>query len=208
MTTTEELEDRALQYQALASFFLDLPSVEGVAQVAAGLPASVAEASAASPGMGVMAAFFEGAPVDEDLVEQIAADRTFLVRGITKQGPRPPYGLLHAGSDPAASMIKLKQRYREAGFPLEEDTGEAPDYLGVQLAFMAAVLGRAANSPEERDALLRAADEFLRLYVAPTVRSYTAEAIDAATTGYCCGMLMMLQEFIDTEEARMQEPGA
>lgn len=220
----EELRDRAAQYQALASFFLDLPSVAGVQSVADGLAdagatncdcsgeadeASEARAETAdgratgevSPGLQELAAFFAGVEVGEALVEQIAADRTFLVRGITKRGPRPPYGLVHAGSDPAVSMVKLKQRYREAGFVFGKNTGEAPDYLGVMLAFMASVLERAAENADECEVLLAASDEFLRLYVAPTVRSYNAEALDAADTGYCRGMLMMLDEFIAAEAA-------
>ena len=200
----EELQDRALQYLALASFFLDLPSVAGIQSVADGLANELVEGTD-SPGLRLLVDFFEGTVVDELLVDKIGADRTFLVRGITKRGPRPPYGLLHAGSDPAVSMVKLKQRYREAGFVFGKDTGEAPDYLGVMLAFMASVLGRAAENPEERAALVRAGDEFLQLYVEPTTRSFSEEALDAAETGYCLGMLTLLDEFIAAEVAEAEE---
>ena len=153
------------------------------------------------------AVFFADAPLDDHLLDVVGADRTFLVRGVTKKGPRPPYASLYANQSSGSSMFSLKATYRQAGFDLSTDAHEAPDYLGVELAFCAMLLDRAVRACESGEdtgtvaALVDRADDFVARHVLPLGCGYADEAISYAKTGYCRGMLHLLKEFLETEEA-------
>lgn len=194
------LGERAGQYRVLASFFMDIPSAESLGAVEAQLEGAE---ECASPGLRELIAFFSEAGGADERLADVSVDRTFLVRGTTKKGPRPPYGSLHADADPQTSMLALKARYREAGFDLAQRVHEAPDYLGVELAFMAALLERAARADADEAARLDAlGDSFLRAFALPLARSYVPEARGFARTGYCRGMLSLVEEVLEAECAR------
>lgn len=188
---------RADQYRALASFFLDLPQRETLARMAE----AVKDDECASEGLRELQMFFlEMPPDDERLLDVIGADRTFLVRGVTKQGPRPPYGSLYASQTSESSMLRLKAMYRRAGFELSSAAHESPDYLGVELAFAAELLDKVMVSEgEEADRLAELSNEFVKDFVAPFGYEYASEALGWAKTGFCRGMLSLLREFLESE---------
>lgn len=202
-----EARERADQYRALASFFLDLPQREALAAMAEALGDSAEGAEVCeSAGMEELQSFFADASLDSHLLDTVGADRTFLVRGVTKKGPRPPYASLYADQASGASMFGLKATYRQAGFDLSADAHEAPDYLGVELAFCAMLLDRAARACESGEdaaaaALVDRADDFVAKHVLSLGCGYADEAIPYAKTGYCRGMLHLFKEFLEAEEA-------
>lgn len=189
--------NRADQYRALASFFLDLPQKETLTRMAE----AVKDDECASEGLRELQAFFtEVSLEDEGMLDAVGSDRTFLVRGVTKQGPRPPYGSLYANQTSESSMLRLKALYRRAGFELASDAHEAPDYLGVELAFAATLLDRVMSAEgEEAERLGALSNEFVKDFVAPFGYEYASEALGWAKTGFCRGMLMLLREFLESE---------
>lgn len=210
-----EARERADQYRALASFFLDLPQKEALAGMAEALSDFTEGAEGEeSVGMGELRSFFADASVDDRLLDTIGADRTFLVRGVTKKGPRPPYASLYADQASGSSMFSLKATYRQAGFDLSADAHEAPDYLGIELAFCAMLLDRVAQACESGEdetavaALVGGADDFVAKRVLPLGCGYADEAIPYAKTGYCRGMLHLLKEFLETEEMLVKDEEA
>ena len=123
---------------------------------------------------------------------------------------RPPYASLYADQASGSSMFSLKATYRQAGFDLSADAHEAPDYLGIELAFCAVLLDRVAQACESGEdeaavaALVGGADDFVAKRVLPLGCGYADEAIPYAKTGYCRGMLHLLKEFLETEEMLMK----
>lgn len=189
--------NRADQYRALASFFLDLPQRETLERMAE----AVKDDECTSEGLRELQQFFtEMSLEDGKLLDVVGADRTFLVRGVTKQGPQPPYGSLYANQTSEASMLRLKALYRRAGFELSPEAHEAPDYLGVELAFAAELLDKvAASEGEEADRLAELSNEFVKDFAAPFGYEYASEALGWAKTGFCRGMLLLLREFQESE---------
>lgn len=189
--------NRADQYRALASFFLDLPQRETLSRMAE----AVKDDECASEGLRELQLFFMEASLEDDaLLDSVGSDRTFLVRGVTKQGPRPPYGSLYANQTSESSMLRLKALYRRAGFELSSDAHESPDYLGVELAFAAALLDRVMSAEgDEAERLADLSSEFVGDFVAPFGYEYASEALGWAKTGFCRGMLLLLREFLESE---------
>lgn len=194
--------DRELQYEMFASFFLDLPSADKLVIMASEAKGMEVGGSAGLEELGGFFARLETCDCDA-VLQEVGVDRTFLVRGTTKNGPKPPYGSLYQGTLSEKSMLALKHFYRRAGLELSECVHEAPDYLGVELAFMATLLERAqsfSGSDEERaGACFHQAQEFLADHLAPLAKSYVAEALPYARTGFCRGMLLLLDEFMESE---------
>ena len=195
-----DAQNRADQYRALASFFLDLPKRETLQIMAEAVKGD----PDASEGLRELQVFFSEASIDDEgVLDEVGSDRTFLVRGVTQKGPRPPYGSLFAGETPEApgsSMLRLKALYRRAGFEVSESAAESPDYLGVELAFAAALLDKVAVAEgEEAEKLAKMSEEFVRGFVAPFGHAYVQESLGWARTGFCRGMLLLLREFLESE---------
>lgn len=94
-----DAQNRADQYRALASFFLDLPKRETLQIMAEAVKGD----PDASEGLRELQVFFSEASIDDEgVLDEVGSDRTFLVRGVTQKGPRPPYGSLFAGETPEA----------------------------------------------------------------------------------------------------------
>lgn len=165
----------------------------------------------------INAFFVQDGASDEELLQQLSVDRTYLVRGISKENAVPPYGsMFYATTDIANSMLSLKAYYRQSGFELTPEAHDAADYLGVELLFAAEILDRAAgayacgdmagaNTNELPFEFLKSrCDSFIATFVKPLVDAYVPQALGFAKTGYCKGMLMLLQEFVAEDANELQ----
>lgn len=211
-----EFAQQAAQYKAFASFFLELPTASSIETYRT----LAKECGDITPGLGELVRFFEdnSGLTSEELVTKVGIDRTFLLRGTTKKGPKPPYGSLYSGAAEAgrgaesgASMLALKAAYREAGLELSSNVHEAPDYIGVELAFMALLFERAEAACGRGDAkaveaTMKEGKRFFQTYLSPLANGYTEEALSFARTGFCRGIMMLLQEFIKIEGEFLQDP--
>lgn len=197
--SSSQLHLRACQYDLFARFFLELPTREYL-ETMRGLAGEGGDLE----GIADLRGYFRHADAltHEEALREVGVDRTFLLRGTTKQGPIPPYNSQFSGEGPQQSMAFLSGVYRQWGASLSKDAVEAPDYLGIELAFMALLLNRADQAPEEEEdenADARAAQEFLRDYLAPFAQGYVNQALPFAKTGFCVGILKLLREFVGEE---------
>lgn len=205
----EGLERRAVGYRAFASYFLDLPTADMITAYRE----FAKENADASLGAQTIARFFElrANDTENDILTAVSVDRTYLVRGTTKKGPKPPYGSMYLslaeagkGAQAGSDMLLLKAAYRDAGLALSTFVHEPPDYMGVELVFMAALLERASEELEAGDALSAAktlgrAESFFLVHLEPLARAYASEALSLAKTGFCAGIMELLCEFVDEE---------
>ena len=202
----QTIEDRAQEYASLSSFFLQLPTRELLEST----KESVEGLEGQGDGLAEIADYFAEkrlANID-DLLEEVGADRTYLVRGVSTKGPRPPYGSLYAGADMSVGMAAVAASYRKAGFVLRPDIHDTPDFLGVELNFMATLLNRVADLARSGDdaQAQEIASDACKFFISllPFARAYIAEALPYAKTGYCRGYLMMLDEFMQSEQTEFQ----
>jgi len=181
--------ERSKAYSLLATVFLEIPTADSV-----GL---------------IRKTFYKGteekAPFIEEMLEEIAIDRTRLMRGLTPNGPTPPYQSAFSGTQASKTLQELMAFYTRCSFILNENAQEAPDYLGVELAFAAqlckklASLCEAESYDEELDSVSDLLDEFIRDFMSPLVFAYTEVVATHANTKYCRQFAEVLKEFIQSE---------
>lgn len=198
------LSERAALYKLLASFFLDLPTeedVRGVLNAVCGDEAETGDSECAnSEAVMELRRYRDTVGVDDASVGEVAQDRTFLVRGVTKNGPQPPYAPLYNGGAQGAEALSVKTYYRQAGFEYSPDAHEAPDYLGVELYFAGRLLEKSTETEQlDGERLFSIANEFIKTQVIPFGLKYADEGLVWAKTGYCRGVLLLLKEFLERE---------
>jgi TorA maturation chaperone TorD len=149
------------------------------------------------------------------LAETLGVDRTRLYRGITpKAGPPPPYELVWSKIYRDISLLpELARLYREAGLELATAVTERPDYLGVELDYLRALVSREAagweaGSPDGCASALaaRAAQQsFLEKHLGTWAPLYVDEVLAHARTDFYQGHLLMLQGFLASERQGLDQ---
>lgn len=200
--------------QVLTTFLLTPPTVEWLEAIVANMRGDCSTAD--EDASGSLAKFAEFATetasgIDEDTFTKVSVDRTFLIGGTTKQGPRPPYGSLYLNraSDAGESMVAIKEAYRAAGLKIADEAHEASDYLGVELVFLSEMISRviAAKTAEDADENYRRIAAFFEKDLAPLAEGFIADAMPAARTSFCQGMLLMLGECMSECETLFPSAG-
>lgn len=189
----------------LSGVFTELPAEEMVQAVLNAQMSFDAENTAAEAGDAAeseLAAWADGArriPAEEAVL-QIARDRVVLMRGIYEDRILPPYeSMWNVGG--SANIGEVTRFYTEAGFAPTGQVHDAPDQLGLELAFVAALLG------QEREALSRgeteAADEcaairvrFAREHVETWAPAYAQEMRAQARTGFYRAVACMVSDVV------------
>lgn len=144
------------------------------------------------------------------LQRSIAVDRSALFRATRRTaGPLPPCEGLYRTDRPArATMQDLNAFYARFGSGMAEDVRERPDYLGIELAFMAQLVGATIDAaPEngETEIGLRAQREFVQRHLSLWAPSCCEELARNADTDAMRGLLALLRDFIEEERERFEE---
>lgn len=202
MFDVEALKAERDAYQSLASVFLVLPDKGTVEALRPLAEDSFGECDGGSS-FDVLVAFArEVQDRDaEDVVEDIARERVVLLRG-TGMGPlRPPYESLYVNAKQNESMGSLNLFYGECGMEKLADIHDTADYLGVELSFVAELLGRVISQVEagENDEASRTndlVDSFMSQHLARWAGTYADAALQNAKTGYWRAVMLMIRETI------------
>lgn len=132
--------------------------------------------------------------------EKLAVERTRLTRGIGRRyGPPPPYESVYLGELLMYSHgASVEAHYREANWG--ERPAELADYIGVEMAFLAALAEREAaarrrQQDEEAQQLLIAQLRFLQEHLSLWAASYAEKARGFATTAFWQGVLALTAGF-------------
>ena len=142
----------------------------------------------------------------EETMEAIAVDRTRLMRGLTPDGPTPPYQSAFSGGSAQRTLEALLTFYARNSYSLSSDVHEAPDYLGVELAFAAtlckklAALSDEGANEEEIQAAENSLNEFITTFVGPLALAYSEILETHANTHYHRQFAWVLREFTHNEQ--------
>ncbi len=145
----------------------------------------------------------------EALLNELSVDRTRLLRAPGDRNLKPPYeGLYQNDKYTGASVLQLKNFYREAGLLPDEAVTEPPDYLCVELDFMHQLCHRESEqwlSGANGTATLAIEERFLREHLGSWVGEFCAQAEKYASTDFYRGFLAILDAFIAIDMEYLQE---
>ena len=189
---------RSMEYRVFADSFLSIPTVESVGFMMAIFKDMSKDAFGFDP---------KGAQptITEKELEEIAIDRTRLMRGLTPDGPTPPCQSAFSSKPAQSSIQSLLEFYACCSYSIDKDAREAPDYLGVELAFASKLCSDLADlystnaSKNEIQTAKESLGMFIVRFVGPLTLEYTAVMERHANTRYFRQFSCLLREFIKSE---------
>lgn len=195
----EHLEQSIATYDLLASLFLTLPDRTLVDSITAG----AFETGSGSKGLDEIARWgHEQRGKDpEGVLLDLSRDRVILMRGVNAEGIQPPYESLYIGQQENTTIGSLNRFYSECGYTMADDVKDAPDQLGVELAFAKLILEQEldalANGESEKAAELEALHHsFLSQHLGRWASSYAAAMAENASTGFYRGIGLLIGELL------------
>jgi TorA maturation chaperone TorD len=143
------------------------------------------------------------------VLEDLAIDRTGILRGTAHKDLKPPYeGLYRGRKNVGDSLLKIKRFYRMSGLVPEDSVTEPPDYLSVELDFMKQLCLRERDqwlSREETHETLAHQEAFLREHLGRWVKDFCRAVEAHARTDFYKGFAMILDAFILKETAYLRD---
>jgi TorA maturation chaperone TorD len=137
----------------------------------------------------------------QEILQEVAVDRTRLLCGLTVNGPRPPYESLYAGVTGNEAALSIAASYRAGKCRIAEHIKNAPDHLGVELSFIADLCAREADALEcgDEGATKETRDisaAFMADHLGCWATSFGDEMISFSTTDFYRGVGHLLKSFI------------
>lgn len=195
----EQLEQTIATYDLLASLFLTLPDRELVDSILTG----TFEDGSHSEGLNEIARWGREQQDNdpEKVLLNLSRDRVMLMRGANMEGIQPPYESLYIGQQENTTIGSLNRFYGECGYTKAEDIKDAPDQLGVEIAFAKLILEQELEAithgnlekAAELEALHRS---FLSQHLARWASAYGAKMAETASTGFYRGIGMLIAELL------------
>jgi len=144
-----------------------------------------------------------------EILQEMAVDRTGLLRGTGHKDLKPPYeGLYRGKENTGESLLEIKRFYRKAGLMPEDRVNESPDYLCIELDFMKHLCLREQrqwSDGEEVAETIAQEEAFLKNHLGNWVGAFCAEAEKHARTDFYRGFAMILDAFVAMDMAFVQE---
>lgn len=127
----------------------------------------------------------------------LATDRTYLFRALAPGvGALPPYESYWAATTDAESIIlQLKKDYRQGGLEMSDLVHDRPDYLGVELTYLATL-----TAGEEDSAIQELQTDFIGHHIGSWLPKYLESAKAQVSTEFYKGYLLALGLFIAQEK--------
>ena len=187
------MNERAKLYNFFGSLFLDLPSIELVQKMR-----QFESMEAIDEGTKLIQqyALSKKDESDEDVLQELAVDRTYLMRGTTKVGPRPPYEMLYSNGSNEEGLGEINKIYQDSMMKIDLVLQERPDYLGIELRFMAQLC---ENESQDITASQDMQKKFIHNHLGSFAIEYTKEINKFARTGFYLGIGCLMNDFISSE---------
>lgn len=150
-------------------------------------------------GINCISGYIKALDSASNTVEDLAVDRTKLLRVSNNEGLKMPYESQYSkDTKSTASLLRLTGTYKKAGFV--PATKESPDFFCVQLDFMRVLSNRLAENASQAKFILSLQRDFLEEHLGKWISLYTKEAAQYADTDFYRGWLMILEGFIEIEK--------
>lgn len=134
------------------------------------------------------------------ILEEMAVDRTGILRGTGHWDLKPPHEGLYSGKENAGDcLLEIKRCYRKAGLMPEDQVNEPPDYLCIELDFMRQLCLREQkqwkNNGDVAETIAQE-DSFLANHLGTWVGAFCDQAQRHARTDFYRGFVMVLDAFV------------
>ena len=193
---------RLESYSFLSSIFLTLPD-EAVVTNLLKFPV---EQPLQSPGMQQICGYIKRHQLNtlQSVLQELATDRAKLLRGITKNGPRPPYESLYLNQPPQDIIGGLNQFYAKINYSVSRDLKDSPEQIGVEFSYMQTLCKKELDALE--NGLLDEAEKysglqqsFLKQHLGRWAGLFAQEMERYAQTDFYRGIALLIQELIQEE---------
>jgi TorA maturation chaperone TorD len=213
-----DAEARAGMYSFLANLFNQRPDLELVERLCELGPDgfdTVTDEEDVSPeierGLQEMASYISATEEMQigEVEQDLAVDWTRLFRGVSPgYGPPPPYeGVYSEGaSNPSEVLQAIMRTYHEYSVDVDEEAGNRPDYIGIELDFLRHLCQSEAEAwaqGQERAALdHRAAQrKFLVNHLGRWAEKFCQHAVEEAKTDFYRGFIRLTQGVLKEQMA-------
>lgn len=139
------------------------------------------------------------------VLQELAIDRTQLLRGLTQDGPRPPYESLYRRKSPQETISSLNTFYARENYGVSQDIHESSEYIGVELSFMRELCAKELTALQEKeseqeiDTINRLQQDFLDQHLGKWAGLFGEEMIEYAKTDFYRGVGFLLKDFMAEE---------
>lgn len=195
----EHLQETIETYDLLTSLFLTLPDENLVKSIVAG----AFEEGSGSVGLDEIARYGreQADRNPQDVLLELARDRVRLMRGVNQEGIEPPYESLFVGHPANTTIGSLNNFYQQLGYAMNNDVKDAPDQLGVEIAFAKLILELEQEAFARGDEVRAAEFEelyrsFLSQHLGRWSGAYAEKMAAAAQTGFYRGVALLLGEVL------------
>lgn len=194
------MEERAAAYERIAYCFLARPDENFMNSMVAAFSSNDAPWADAFGAFGGRIAEIG----EEAALQELSVDRTRLFKGLTPDGPTPPYQSLFRQEKRSDSLALISSIYHEAGFDPSLIARDAPDQLGIELIFMAFLLRRQIACTDGDEKWDLAAKAFFEKNLEPFALSFAKVMAGEARTDFFRGYAVLLECFIAEESGLMR----
>jgi anaerobic sulfite reductase subunit A len=141
----------------------------------------------------------------EEIRRKLSIEYTRLLRGVKRfYGPPPPYESVYLGEGLVMGdiTVTIQRIYDEAGLMIhDEQKGEMPDYIGLELDYMKHLCAEEAkswirNDIEKRTVLKEKQSEFLNEHLGKWAPSFCDNALKYVQIDFYKGILKLTKGFI------------
>ena len=142
----------------------------------------------------------------EALASELGVDRTRLLRGLTHEGPRPPFESLFLDVPPQVTLGALNVIYASVGFEQDAEKRESKEYIGTEINFMLLLCKQElsaldSDDPEEALVWQQKQAEFFGRHLGLWGVAVAEELQRHARTDFYQAVALMLRDFINSEIA-------
>jgi TorA maturation chaperone TorD len=195
---------RLESYRLLSGIFLTLPDEALVTNL---LHVHMQE-SLQSPGMQQIADYIKRGQSStvQSVLQELASDRTRLFRGISEDGPLPPYESSYLNQPPQDIIGGLNRFYARINYGVSNDLKESPEQIGVEFSYMQVLCEKELKALEkdlldEADEYRRLQESFLKQHLGRWAGLFAQEMERHAQTDFYRGIALLIQELIREELA-------
>lgn len=136
------------------------------------------------------------------IIEELAVDRTRLIRSAGKGKLKAPYeGLYKKKEDTHTVILNVKKFYKRMGMEPTSYANDSPDFFCTELDFMKQLCLMEADAQKNFGDVKTIEREFLNQHLGSWIGTYCSAAIETAMTGFYRGLLLILESFVELEQS-------
>lgn len=204
----ELLVQRIESYKFFSYLFLTLPDAEFVDKI---LALNMGDVDSQDEGSSLLQQYILASQEKDKaaLITELGVDRTQLLRGLTQEGPRPPYESLYIKAAPQDTIGNLNVTYVQSGYGVSKDVNESSEYIGVEINFMQILCEQElaalnVGAAEDIAAAQTKQMDFFGRHLGLWAVGFAEEMVKFARTDFYRASAMLLRDFILDEEAYLK----